>query len=101
MDGQLAVLDRRHVVIFQVKDLIGVLDDGAGVGSEKVLDRVVLSFGVKLRQGARRSRRHDGPLMMMPIGTEERLRRDGQRIRRSAQWKGVSPTAAIAAHGGV
>ena len=40
MDGEDPVLGGDHVVVLEVEHLGGVLDDGAGVGREEVLDGV-------------------------------------------------------------
>jgi hypothetical protein len=38
VDGELAVADDGHIVVFEEDDLVGVLDDGARVRREEVLD---------------------------------------------------------------
>lgn len=41
MDAQVSVLDDGNIVIFQEDNLVGVLDDGAGIGGKEVLDVLV------------------------------------------------------------
>lgn len=38
VDGELAVADYGHIIVFEEDDLVGVLDDGARVRGEEVLD---------------------------------------------------------------
>ena len=59
MDGEAASSDHGHVVVLQEDHLVGVLDDGARIRGEKVLDvfaakRVVLGFGLRLWSNHRR-----------------------------------------------
>lgn len=49
MDGEDALLHGGHVVILEVDDPLGMLDDGGCVGSEEVLDGVAGVRGRDLR----------------------------------------------------
>ena len=57
VDGELAVADDGHIVVFEEDDLVGVLDDGARVRGEEVLDvfvgaeRVEFGFGCAVWSG--------------------------------------------------
>ncbi len=42
VNGENAILDGGHVVIFQEEDAVGVLDDGAGVARKEVLHGVAV-----------------------------------------------------------
>ena len=48
MYGELAFAHHCHVVVLEKNDLVGMLDDGAGVRREKVLDVGILANGVEL-----------------------------------------------------
>ena len=63
MDGEATVAHHGHVVVLQEDHLIGVLDDGARVRGEKVLDVLVraerMVLGLHVRIGSRHRRLQD------------------------------------------